>query len=157
MLDAGASFRIYGEAVGTLPDIELLAPHMDFDYGFYNLNVSVGSEHLDAFNRQVGVINALAFGIDHLEVNPPDVVIVVDADCRLTPGSVDALLARATRTERPVQADNVLQPAERTPLSMISALATLVRNRVRPRGLRRLGQPCHLTGTGMALPWKGAC
>lgn len=109
-------------------------------------------ERSDASKRGKGY--ALAFGIDHLEVNPPDVVIVVDADCRLTPGSVDALLARATRTERPVQADYVFQPAERTPLSMISALATLVRNRVRPRGLRRLGQPCHLTGTGMAFPWK---
>ena len=30
----------------------------------------------------------------------------------------------------------------------------VVRNRVRPRGLRRLGQPCHLTGTGMAFPWE---
>jgi cellulose synthase/poly-beta-1,6-N-acetylglucosamine synthase-like glycosyltransferase len=97
---------------------------------------------------------ALAFGIDHLESNPPDVVIIVDADCRLTPGSVDALIQRAIQTQRPAQADYVSQPAERSPISMISALAMLVRNRVRPRGLRRLGQPCHLTGTGMAFTWK---
>jgi cellulose synthase/poly-beta-1,6-N-acetylglucosamine synthase-like glycosyltransferase len=109
-------------------------------------------ERSDADRRGKGY--ALAFGIDHLDSNPPDVVIVVDADCRLTPGSVDALLGRAMRTHRPVQADYVFQPSERSPLSMISALATLVRNRVRPRGLRRLGQPCHLTGTGMAFPWK---
>lgn len=96
---------------------------------------------------------ALAYGVDHLESDPPDVVIVVDADCRLTPGSVDALVERAVRTGRPMQADYVFQPSERSPRSMISALATLVRNRVRPRGLRRLGQPCHLTGTGMAFPW----
>ncbi len=37
---------------------------------------------------------------------------------------------------------------------MISALAFLVRNRVRPRGLLRLNQPCHLDGTGMAFPWR---
>jgi len=97
---------------------------------------------------------ALAFGIDHLESDPPDVVIIVDADCRLTPGSVDALLERSTQTQRPVQADYVSRPAERSALSMISALAMLVRNRVRPRGLRRVGLPCHLTGTGMAFPWK---
>lgn len=109
-------------------------------------------ERSDASRRGKGY--ALAFGIDYLEANPPDVVIVVDADCRLTPGSVDALLERATRTQRPVQADYVFQSTERSPLSMISALATLVRNRVRPRGLRRMGQPCHLTGTGMAFPWK---
>jgi cellulose synthase/poly-beta-1,6-N-acetylglucosamine synthase-like glycosyltransferase len=97
---------------------------------------------------------ALSFGMDHLDSNPPDVVIVVDADCHLTPGSIDALVHRAVETQRPVQADYVFQPAERSAISMISALATLVRNRVRPRGLRRLGQPCHLTGTGMAFPWN---
>ena len=96
---------------------------------------------------------ALTYGVDHLETNPPDVVLVLDADCRLTPGSVDALVQRAVETQRPVQADYVFRPADRSPISMISALATLVRNRVRPRGLRRLGQPCHLTGTGMAFPW----
>jgi cellulose synthase/poly-beta-1,6-N-acetylglucosamine synthase-like glycosyltransferase len=96
---------------------------------------------------------ALAFGIDHLDSNPPDVVIVVDADCRLTPGSVDALVQRVVETQRPVQADYIFHPAERSAISMISALATLVRNRVRPRGLRRLDQPCHLTGSGMAFPW----
>lgn len=109
-------------------------------------------ERSDADRRGKGY--ALAFGIDHLDPTPPDVVIVVDADCRLTPGSVDALLERATRNQRPVQADYVFQPSGRSPLSVISALATLVRNRVRPRGLRRLGQPCHLTGTGMAFPWE---
>lgn len=97
---------------------------------------------------------ALAFGIDHLESEPPDVVIIVDADCRLTPGSVDALVERSACTQRPAQADYVSSPAERSPLSMISALAMLVRNRVRPRGLRWMGLPCHLTGTGMAFPWK---
>jgi cellulose synthase/poly-beta-1,6-N-acetylglucosamine synthase-like glycosyltransferase len=97
---------------------------------------------------------ALAFGVNHLEPNPPDVVFILDADCRLTPGSIDALVQRATETQRPVQADYVFWPAERSAITMVSALATLVRNRVRPRGLRRLGQPCHLTGTGMAFPWS---
>ena len=96
---------------------------------------------------------ALAFGIDYLESNPPDVVIVVDADCSLTPGSIDALVQRALQTQRPVQADYVMVPVEHSPISMISALAILVRNRVRPRGLRRLSQPSQLAGTGMAFPW----
>jgi len=97
---------------------------------------------------------ALAYGIDRLDPSPPDIVMVVDADCRLTPGSIDALVQRALETGRPVQADYLLRPTERSPLSMISALAFLVRNRVRPRGLRRLNQPCHLDGTGMAFPWS---
>jgi len=38
-------------------------------------------------------------------------------------------------------------------MATVGALAILVRNRVRPRGLRRLGFPCQLTGSGMAFPW----
>ncbi|HEY2900305.1 MAG TPA: glycosyltransferase family 2 protein, partial [Polyangia bacterium] len=37
---------------------------------------------------------------------------------------------------------------------VVSALAVLLRNQVRPRGMRRLGLPCHLTGSGMAFPWR---
>ncbi|MGB5810771.1 MAG: glycosyltransferase family 2 protein, partial [Polyangiales bacterium] len=54
---------------------------------------------------------------------------------------------------RPVQGEYTFTPATRTPLSMVSTLALLVRNRARPRGLRRLGLPCQLTGSGMAFPW----
>lgn len=97
---------------------------------------------------------ALAYGIEHLTPSPPDVLIVIDADCRLTPGTINALVRSVVETMGPVQADYVLQPTERSPISMISALAFLVRNRVRPRGLLRLNQPCHLDGTGMAFPWS---
>ena len=108
-------------------------------------------ERFDADRRGKGY--ALAYGFAHLEAAHPDVVVILDADCRLTPGSIDALIQRVSETGRPVQADYVFSPADRSPLSMISSLATLVKNRVRPRGLLRLGQPCQLTGTGMALPW----
>jgi cellulose synthase/poly-beta-1,6-N-acetylglucosamine synthase-like glycosyltransferase len=97
---------------------------------------------------------ALAHGIDYLATSPPDVVIVIDADCLLTEGTIDALVHRTVETQRPVQADYVMRPTERSPVSMISALAFIVRNRVRPRGLLRLGQPCQLDGTGMAFPWS---
>jgi cellulose synthase/poly-beta-1,6-N-acetylglucosamine synthase-like glycosyltransferase len=46
--------------------------------------------------------------------------------------------------------------APATALSAISTLAFLVRNRVRPTGLKNLGLPCHLMGTGMAFPWDVA-
>lgn len=108
-------------------------------------------ERVDPERRGKGY--ALELGIDRVSPSPPDVLIVVDADCRLDPGSIDALVHRTLETLRPVQADYVLEPSDRSPLSMISALAFLVRNRVRPRGLRRLNQPCHLFGTGMAFPW----
>ena len=109
-------------------------------------------ERLDEERRGKGY--ALAYGIAHLTSSPPDVLIVIDADCRLIPGTIDALVRSAVETNRPVQADYVLEPKERSPISMISALAFLVRNRVRPRGLLRLNQPCQLDGTGMAFPWS---
>jgi cellulose synthase/poly-beta-1,6-N-acetylglucosamine synthase-like glycosyltransferase len=96
---------------------------------------------------------ALRFGVEWLESNPPTVVVVVDADCRLQPGSIHLLAAQALALGRPVQAEYTFVPPTRTPLSMVSMLALLVRNRVRPRGLRRLGLPCQLTGSGMAFPW----
>lgn len=96
---------------------------------------------------------ALAFGVDHLAQDAPDVVIIVDADVALRAGSVDALARLAFCSNRPVQADNIMTAKVVTPIAAVSALAFLVRNRVRARGLKRLGLPCHLTGTGMAFTW----
>ena len=46
------------------------------------------------------------------------------------------------------------QPPQPKPRDAVSALAFMVKNLVRPRGLNRLGLPCLLTGTGMAFPWS---
>jgi cellulose synthase/poly-beta-1,6-N-acetylglucosamine synthase-like glycosyltransferase len=98
---------------------------------------------------------AIVFGLDHLAPDPPDVIVLVDADCRVSEGGLARLAEQAARTGRPIQGEYLLRAPERpTPLSVISALAILVRNRVRPRGLARLGMPCQLTGSGMAFPWK---
>jgi cellulose synthase/poly-beta-1,6-N-acetylglucosamine synthase-like glycosyltransferase len=98
---------------------------------------------------------AIEFGLHHLDADPPDVVVLVDADCRLDPGSVGRLAMRALGSGRPVQGEYLLHAAAgATPVGAVSALAILVRNRVRPRGLYRLGLPCQLTGSGMAFPWR---
>jgi cellulose synthase/poly-beta-1,6-N-acetylglucosamine synthase-like glycosyltransferase len=97
---------------------------------------------------------ALDAGIAHLAADPPDVVVVLDADCRVDPGSVRCLVDCATMHRGPVQAEDLLTvPDQATPLALVSTLAFMVRNHVRPMGLRRLGLPCHLMGTGMAFPW----
>ena len=97
---------------------------------------------------------ALAFGLAHLAKAPPEVVIIFDADCRVTEGSLAALAREVEVTGRPVQAEYVIEPlSSSAPKSVISALAFMVKNRVRPRGLARLGWPVSLTGSGMALPW----
>jgi cellulose synthase/poly-beta-1,6-N-acetylglucosamine synthase-like glycosyltransferase len=106
----------------------------------------------DATRRGKGY--ALAFGLDHLAQDPPEVVIIVDADCLVSDGSLERLASLARDINRPVQADYVLEPPSRPQgLAVVSALAFLVKNRVRPRGLLALGMPCLLTGTGMAFPW----
>jgi cellulose synthase/poly-beta-1,6-N-acetylglucosamine synthase-like glycosyltransferase len=97
---------------------------------------------------------AIVFALDHLAAAPPVAVILVDADCRISPGGLAQIAALAVAHDRPVQAEYLLGAPERpTPKGVLSALAILVRNRVRPLGLRRLGLPGHLTGSGMAFPW----
>lgn len=109
-------------------------------------------ERRDAERRGKGY--ALSFGAEHLRRDPPDAVVVMDADCRVVQGSLRGLAERALGSGRPAQAVYLLdKPQTGNGLSGISAFAFLVRNLLRPRGLARLGLPCELTGTGMAFPW----
>jgi cellulose synthase/poly-beta-1,6-N-acetylglucosamine synthase-like glycosyltransferase len=110
-------------------------------------------ERTDSERRGKGF--AIAFGLHHLEQHsPPEVVVLVDADCRVT-GNLATLTRLARETQRPVQAEYLLgAPTRATPMTAMSSLAILVRNRVRPRGLHHLGFPCQLTGSGMAFPWQ---
>ncbi len=97
---------------------------------------------------------ALEHGVRHLADQSPDVLVVVDADCTLQPGSLELLAREAWARGRPAQALNVVvPPAGAHPLDALSAFAFLVKNVVRPSGLARLGLPCPLVGTGMAFPW----
>ena len=97
---------------------------------------------------------ALSHGIEYLRREPPEAVIIVDADCTLSENAVTLLAHEAARTNGPVQAEYVFHSPNTNGIGVVSALATLVRNRARPRGLRNLGLPCHLVGTGMAFPWE---
>lgn len=110
-------------------------------------------ERADAQARGKGF--ALAFGRDQIaQGDPPAAVIVLDADCRLAPGSIAALAAACATQGRPVQAINLIAPdlgAE--PMTQISGFAMVVKNLYRSRGMQRLGGAALLTGTGMAFPW----
>lgn len=98
---------------------------------------------------------ALAFGRDHLAASgPPDAVIVLDADCRLSPGSIAALAQAAVLRQAPVQAINLIAPdPAAAPMVQVSSFAMVVKNLFRSRGMQRLGGAALLTGTGMAFPW----
>jgi cellulose synthase/poly-beta-1,6-N-acetylglucosamine synthase-like glycosyltransferase len=103
---------------------------------------------------QVGKGYALDYGLRHLAADPPDVVVLIDADCRVQPGTIAQLTQAAITTGRPAQATYLMEkPAVPSPKDAVSAFAFTVKNLVRPLGLSRLKLPCLLTGTGMAFPW----
>jgi cellulose synthase/poly-beta-1,6-N-acetylglucosamine synthase-like glycosyltransferase len=99
--------------------------------------------------------HALAFAVDRLAATPPDVLVVLDADCTIDGPSLRALVESAAATGRPSQAINLLSPdRDASPLVQLSTFAFMLKNLVRQRGLQRLAGRVHLTGTGMAMPFR---
>lgn len=97
---------------------------------------------------------ALAFGVDHLRLDPPEVVLVVDADCVLSADAVSVIAQDCWRSARPVQMLDLMSAGAGAGLKLrVLEFAMLMKNLVRPLGSFRLGQACHLMGTGMAFPW----
>lgn len=107
-------------------------------------------ERTDAGKRGKGY--ALEFGIRHLALRPAPVIVFLDADCQVTSQTVDQLARCVARTQGPVQGLN-LSESENRGVQAVSSLGFHFKNHVRPAGLRLIGMPCHLMGTGMALPW----
>lgn len=98
---------------------------------------------------------ALDFGIRHLERNPPELVVILDADCEVAAGAIDRIARLSVSTGRPVQALYLMKPPKPSPtMAAIAEFAQVVKNLARPLGYLRLGLPCQLMGTGMALPWE---
>jgi len=98
---------------------------------------------------------ALDYGMQWLSRQPPQIVIMVDADCHLTSGSVEQLARVAEMSGRPVQSTYLFTlPVNHQPRDFVSLLAITVKNVVRPLGLAWFDLPCPLTGTGMAFPWQ---
>lgn len=119
---------------------------------------SAGAEVIERFDRDKrGKSYALGFGMRHLRAAPPDIVIVIDADCKADPGSIEAIGRLAFETGRPVQALYGLTPpcgdARPSSAFALADFAFKVKNQLRAEGLSRLGLPCQLMGTGMAFPW----
>ncbi len=98
---------------------------------------------------------ALDFGVRWLERDPPDLVVVVDADCLPRPGALGRLTAACLASGRPVQALYLMHAPPEARVGMrIAEFAWLVKNKLRPSGFAAWGLPCQLMGTGMAFPWS---
>lgn len=107
-------------------------------------------------NNRKGKGYALDYGLREIEKDPPDVVVMIDADCIVESGAIERIAGVAASSVRPVQATYLMKPPllNPKPTHSISALAFMVKNLVRPRGLAQLHLPCLLTGSGMAFPWS---
>ena len=117
--------------------------------------VAAGAEVVERRDlARIGKAFALDFGLQHLAARAPDVVVIVDADCRVAEGTLDRLAAACAANGRPCQAlDLMCAPASATVNLRVAEFAWRVKNWVRPLGLNALGLPCQLMGTGMAFPW----
>ena len=105
-------------------------------------------------SERIGKGYALDSGLRHLDKDPPDVVVMIDADCRLAEGSIGRLTSACSMTGRPVQALYLMSVPDGSRINkQIAAFAWRVKNWVRPLGLGGLGLPCQMVGTGMAFPW----
>jgi Glycosyl transferase family group 2 len=98
---------------------------------------------------------ALAAGLRHLSAMPPEIVVFVDADCQIGSHGVELLARACAAANAPVQCLNLMiaNPDSRAP-PRLAEFAWRIKNDLRPNGYARLGLPCHLLGTGMALPWR---
>ncbi len=98
---------------------------------------------------------ALDYGLKYLELSKPDVVVFVDADCYLTPGTIERIAQLAHYSGHPVQTNYLMEKSSApSTKDLISILAFLVKNQVRMLGMSNLGFPCPLQGTGMAIPFE---
>jgi cellulose synthase/poly-beta-1,6-N-acetylglucosamine synthase-like glycosyltransferase len=103
---------------------------------------------------RIGKGYALDWGLSFLATDPPEIVVVVDADCRLGDGVIDRLATVSARLQRPVQALYLMTASEGSTIShQVAEFAWRLKNLVRPLGLSALSLPCQLMGTGMAFPW----
>ncbi|KRQ94751.1 hypothetical protein CQ12_04280 [Bradyrhizobium jicamae] len=105
--------------------------------------------------ERIGKGYAMGWGVTHLSADPPDFVLFVDADCRLQDGLIDGLKRTCHGVQRPVQALFIMRSAENSPINhSFAEFAWILRNWIRPLGLRNLRGPVQLMGTGMMFPWN---
>ena len=103
---------------------------------------------------RIGKGYALDWGLRYLCADPPEVLIIIDADCRISRGAIGLLAMTCATTGRPAQALNLITAPDGTTVNyQVTEFASRVKNWVRPLGLNALNLPCQLMGTGMAFPF----
>jgi cellulose synthase/poly-beta-1,6-N-acetylglucosamine synthase-like glycosyltransferase len=152
-LGIAGTVRAIAAQLGAGDRIVVVADNCDDETAI--LAREAGADVLERFdNTRRGKGFALAHGMDELRRRKPDVVIFVDADCSPSPGSIDILKTRAWETNCPIQAALIMEaPEGHETRYAVAGFAWRIKNILRPLGLARLGLPCQMMGTGMALRW----
>lgn len=115
-----------------------------------------GASVAERYDRtRLGKGYALNFGLQILQTAPPDVVIILDADCVFETGTPAELAAETLKCNSPLQSHYAMRVlGSETTAEKIRHFAWRLKNYLRPLGLLHLALPCQLAGTGMAFPWK---
>lgn len=116
-------------------------------------------ERHDTSKRGKGA--AMAWALEQLEpLQAP--VVLVDADCEVSPNLLTALGVRAAAGIAAAQVDYVVANPTESPTAGLRAAAFLLVNSIRPAGRNALGLSAGLLGTGMMftpellrrVPWR---
>jgi len=102
--------------------------------------------------RTSGKGAALGWWLDQTAEHDPDqVIVVLDADSRLTPDFAPGLRSRFTQNIQALQCRILPSLSSETPGALISALSELSEQFVDDALRKRAGWPVRLRGTGMAI------
>lgn len=104
--------------------------------------------------EKIGKGYALGWGINYISNDPPEFVVFIDADCRIQSDAIEKLTEACGNLRKPVQACFLMKNPANSPIDhSLAEFFFLLRNWVRPLGLRHLNCPVQLMGTGMIFPW----
>ena len=121
---------------------------------------SFGAEVLEREHATLrGKSYALAAGVAHLQAAPPAMLLILDADCQIGATFIVHLAQRCAERKTPVQALYLMTAAagDTRPSAVLAEFAWRIRNWARPLGVRKLGMPAALNGSGMIFPWQQIC
>jgi cellulose synthase/poly-beta-1,6-N-acetylglucosamine synthase-like glycosyltransferase len=156
----------HNESSGIIPTIEDILPQLGQDDRMIVVADNCSDDTADVAERagarvivrndlqRIGKGYALGWAIDHVKDDPPDFVVFVDADCRVQSDAIARLSEVCDSLQRPVQACFLMHSSENSPINhSLAEFAFLLRNWIRPLGLKNLNLPVQLMGTGMIFPW----
>ena len=91
---------------------------------------AAGAEVLERHDLTgIGKGYALDHGLQHLRAEPPQIVVFVDADCRLLPDAIERLALASSVTRRPVQAAYLMTSRDHATINYrVAEFAWRVRN-----------------------------